>query len=171
MGWVTPDFPNNIWDGLSPNTTRTSRSDNIDPNQQDWDQIVAELIATQQAIVDLGGGTSSDNIWTISAGEDLIFGTFVAIQPNGTLTKADSSVDPAVAGVALENKITGQLTDFLTQGKFINMSWNLIPGATYFLSTNGSMSITPPNTGWVIKLGKAMTPTGLDLNIQPPIKL
>jgi len=171
MGWITPDFPNSIWDGLSPRTSRLSRTDNIDPNSEDWDQIVAELIATQQAIVDQGGGVSGDNIWTITTSEDLTAGDFTLIKPNGTLEKADATLDPAIAGVVLESKSTGELTDILTQGKYINVNWSLTPGATYFLNTNGQISTNPPNLGWVIQLGKAITSTGLDLNIKSSIKL
>ena len=40
-----PDYPASVWDGLSPR--RTDRKVNAEPEYEDWDQITAELIATQ----------------------------------------------------------------------------------------------------------------------------
>lgn len=40
-----PMFPSSIWDGLSPE--RSSRLIDRPPTSEDWDQIVAEMIATQ----------------------------------------------------------------------------------------------------------------------------
>lgn len=171
MGYVTPDFPNNIWDGMSLNTFRTSRADNIPPDFHDWDQIVAEIISVQEAVTNLGGGPSGDNVWTVTAGEDIIAGDFVLIQTDGTLELADATIAPSVTGVALESKLTGELTEILTHGRYINLTWSLTPGGIYFLTEEGNMSTNPPTTGWVIQLGRAISPTGFHLEISQPIKL
>lgn len=44
-----PLYPN--YDGLSENTARTSRNQDIAPNSQDWDQLVAELLEHQSILV------------------------------------------------------------------------------------------------------------------------
>ena len=44
------NFPTSVWDGSSPN--RASRAVDAGPDYEDWDQIVAEVIAMQ------GGGTA-----------------------------------------------------------------------------------------------------------------
>lgn len=49
-------FPTTVWDGLSPNTQRVSRLDDTPPRFEDWDQIVAELLATQKYVKDLEMG-------------------------------------------------------------------------------------------------------------------
>lgn len=51
-------FPGEIWDGLSRNESRTDILDSIEPNPEDWNQIVAEMIATQTEV--LSGAGSGD---------------------------------------------------------------------------------------------------------------
>ncbi len=55
----TSKFPDEIWDGLSP--TRPFKSLERPPDQEDFEQIVAEIRATQQYILDnpsvSGGGS------------------------------------------------------------------------------------------------------------------
>jgi hypothetical protein len=41
-----PNFPNKIWDGFSP--SRHDRTIDRPPDGEDWDQIIAEIIALQQ---------------------------------------------------------------------------------------------------------------------------
>jgi len=171
MGYVTPDFPNNIWDGLSPNSFRTSRAVTIDPSAFDWDQIVAEVISAQEAITNLGGGPSDGNLWSITAAVDLTDGDFVYIQTDGTVMLADATLSPSLCGIATESKLAGELTKVLTQGRYINLSWSLTPGQIYYLRDNGDMSLTPPLTGWNIEVGTAITTTGIQLDIAKSIKL
>ena len=171
MGYVTPDFPNNIWDGLSPNSFRTSRADTVDPSAFDWDQVVAEVIAAQEAITNLGGGPSDDNIWSITASENINEGEFVYIKMDGTIAVADATITSSVCGIAIETKLVGELTKVITQGRYINLTWALFPGQPYFLIDSGKISITPPNSGWSIKVGNAITTTGLQLDIASSIKL
>lgn len=40
-------FPGETWDGLSRNEQRETTLDSIEPNPEDWNQIVAEMIAVQ----------------------------------------------------------------------------------------------------------------------------
>ena len=48
-------FPGEIWDGLSRNESRTDILDSIEPNPEDWNQIVAEMIAVQTEVVSGAG--------------------------------------------------------------------------------------------------------------------
>ncbi len=49
----------------------------------------------------------------------------------------------------------------------------LTPGAMYYLSetATGELKVTPPSTGWVQKIGIAVSETVLDLSIAEPIGL
>ncbi|GMU26112.1 MAG: hypothetical protein AMXMBFR16_10170 [Candidatus Uhrbacteria bacterium] len=47
MAIVLPQYPGQIWDGLSENVWRTSRLDDLEPDPNDWNQIVAEMLSTQ----------------------------------------------------------------------------------------------------------------------------
>ncbi len=49
MSIVDAKFPSHVWDGLSANPKRVTRLDNISPSCEDWDQIVAEMIAVEGA--------------------------------------------------------------------------------------------------------------------------
>lgn len=51
-------FPNEVWNGVPANTIRNP-ADNQSPDYQDWDQIVAEMIAVQTVII--GAGTVITN--------------------------------------------------------------------------------------------------------------
>ena len=54
MAELKAQFPDAVWDGMTPNTWRKTRHDSIDPTQDDWDQIASELIATQVVVSALG---------------------------------------------------------------------------------------------------------------------
>jgi photosystem II stability/assembly factor-like uncharacterized protein len=43
-------YPTTIWDGSTDNPWRNSRQDQVDPDFNDWDQISAEVIATQMGL-------------------------------------------------------------------------------------------------------------------------
>lgn len=51
--YTKPTFPDVIWDGLSSNTWRQSRADRLDPNPDDWDQIVSEMLEVQRVVIEL----------------------------------------------------------------------------------------------------------------------
>ena len=51
--YVTPSYPNEVWDGSSRNPERTARADYLEPSADDWDRVVAEVIATQEKVRNL----------------------------------------------------------------------------------------------------------------------
>lgn len=54
MAEIKAQFPDAVWDGMTPNTWRKTRHDSVEPTQDDWDQIASELIATQVVVSALG---------------------------------------------------------------------------------------------------------------------
>ena len=64
-------FPGGVWDGTSKNPTRKNRLVDSPPSQEDWDQIVAEVIAIESA----GGGAGTPGAdgatWRTGAGAPL----------------------------------------------------------------------------------------------------
>ena len=48
--YVTSSYPNEVWDGSSRNPDRAARADYLEPNADDWDRVVAEVIATQEKV-------------------------------------------------------------------------------------------------------------------------
>jgi len=57
--YTKPTFPDVIWDGLSSNTWRQSRADHLDPNPDDWDQIVSEMLEVQRVVIELQNTVAS----------------------------------------------------------------------------------------------------------------
>ena len=61
MAIVTSKFPASVWSGLtSKNEMRPDRYASQSPNPADWDQIVAEVIATQTFVIDINAGDHLD---------------------------------------------------------------------------------------------------------------
>lgn len=51
MSINVPNFPTQVWDGTSP--TRSTRLQDSPPDQEDWDQLIAEIIATQTEVANM----------------------------------------------------------------------------------------------------------------------
>lgn len=57
MASVTSEFPAVVWNGLAQhNQQRPTRFVDQAPNFEDWDQMVAEMLATQTYLVSITGG-------------------------------------------------------------------------------------------------------------------
>lgn len=179
MGYVTPSFPNSLWNGLTPNPDRTNRAKNVDPNFDDYDVIAAELIAVQEFL--LGTPPGSDELFSLySAPADMTIsgGLLVRVQPSGKIILADSDTSGLVSGVTMTSGTVDNPIVYVRQGRIVSTDWSaatgsntLIPGQEYFLTNNGQMNLIPPPTGYVVKLGQSQSETAFDLDIQPAIKL
>ena len=53
-------------------------------------------------------------------------------------------------------------------GEIENPVWHLTPGEVYFLVAGGEISMTPPESGFVQKIGVAKTSTVLVINLGEP---
>ncbi len=72
----------------------------------------------------------------------------------------------------------GASTTIQTEGELFLADWSdvagtefLTPGETYYLHTDGQIRVTPPSTGFATIVGRAITTTRLDCEIQIPIAL
>lgn len=89
-----------------------------------------------------------------------------------------SSVPAAnIAGIAVSASVAASVLTYRTEGIITLTDWSaatgfalLTPGATYFLGGSGLTTI-PPSTGYITRVGTALTSTTLDISIQPPIAL
>lgn len=107
MALVPASFPGELWDGLSDNPFRTSRTDNLDPDPRDWDRVAAEVIAVQNqlgvaaeiTVPEEGEGTGMEEVDEIQVVLQLTNsdGTAVTTQPVIDVYLSD---DPAGEGVA-----------------------------------------------------------------------
>jgi len=180
MPYVSPQYPDRIWDGLTPNEQRITRSQRLDPDPSDWDQIVAEMISTQTVLNGVGGLTVSAEVL---AGQSILPGQPVAVKQADAKLYLASIADEflsTVCGFCVEEVTAGSLARVILAGKLELSNWvwalngfsNLTPGAIYYLSaTDGKMDVTPPLTGYILQVGVALTTTVLSVSIKSRIRL
>jgi hypothetical protein len=169
-----PTFPNAVWDGTTANPWR-GHSTFVDPQQDDWNRIVAELQETQRVV--LGVSLVGSPLHQAEASEPIAKGRMVAFTLDGRLRLADSA-DSAIAGMTIEDIGLGAQGSYIRRGRVSALDWSdiagtelLSAGATYFVSEAGRISETPPNTGYLIRAGQAQSPNDFDLDLGPSVRL
>lgn len=172
----TAGFPTAVWAGLSP--VRLDPTVNRGPDTEDWEQIVAELIATQTEINRIKYlSTTNKNASTMIPGcpvYALAAGTGVdRADANGTAPLSYpiglNTASVAADGAALVQKV-GWLT--LTTAEWdavASTSGGLVAGKEYYVSgTVGLITSTVPATtgDHIVSVGIALSTTVLDIKIQ-----
>ena len=174
-----PQFPGQVWDGTA--VDRASRNIEAFPLNPSYDQIVAEVIAVQQYASGLVGGLTDP--YEAEAGDDLLEGMPVYLDGTGRLQKArnDLVAGYQVAGLVLADVLDGFSGSYIADGPIEMLDWtsvagvpNLTRGTIYFLSNTPGMitSIAPTSEGfYVVRLGRALSETILDIEMGQPIRL
>lgn len=132
-----------------------------------------------------GGGGSSDatsGLLTNAAGADCVAGSpiFNVSSGNFGLAVATNAVSALVIGLLSADCAAGAKGSFarvsvltLTKAQWVSRTGTdgLVPLATYYLDVvSGRISTSPPSSGnYSVRLGQALSPVDLDLNIQLPI--
>lgn len=75
-----------------------------------------------------------------------------------------------ILGMSYNAAVTGAQVSIITNGEIDGLS-GLTIGSPLYVSTNGTFTQTPPNLGFIQKIGTAITATSALLNIQTPIQL
>lgn len=115
MSINVPQFPGQVWDGSSP--TRTSRDLDFPPTYEDWDQVVAEMIATQEYCVALNAVDNhstliGNNASAIAVNASGISANSDSISTNASNIAANASAAAANASIIAAN--TSNLGDAVT---------------------------------------------------------
>lgn len=171
---TTPLVP---WDGLGH--SRTNRGDHQTPDAEDYDQLVAEILALQNDILN----NRIIKLINDNAGT-LVCGTPVYIKPNGHIDKAQGNGAGTrfVFGLVVDATIlttgTGRV-QFADTVTLTTAQWDVIAGTSggltagqmYWLSdTVGLLTATAPSTvgDTVLRVGLAVSSTQmlLKLNIE-----
>lgn len=94
----------------------------------------------------------------------------VTLSSNNTLVYPDV-VSPTsfLLGLTTGSAVLGSLREVQITGTQTEPSWNWTPGLPVFVSTNGVLTQTPPQSGQVLIIGWAAGPTKLVIDKQPPI--
>ncbi len=165
-------YPATVYDGIGPN--RSKRAQNSAPDFEDYDQIVAELIAIQQQQLD-----DREFVVVNDDGGALIVGSIVYLKTTGKVAKADATVGGGVlmkpigivkVGAAADGdnctvQFMGRLTLTLAEWDAVGLSSaGLVVGQEYYLSeTAGELNATAPDTAAdvLFKIGTAQSATTL----------
>lgn len=165
-------YPATVYDGLPPN--RTLRSQNASPDFEDYDQMLAELLAVQQQQLD-----DREAIVVNDDGGALIVGSIVYLKTTGKVAKADSTAGGGVlmkpigivkVGAAADGdnctvQFAGRLVLTLAEWDAVGLgATGLVVGQEYYLSeTPGELNATAPDTAAdvLFKIGTALSATTL----------
>lgn len=145
------------------------------------------LVLTNGQIEQLQSGDTLANPNTLSRTFDSATSAGEAVYASGAgtveLAQADAQSTIRVAGLALEDVGTGNTGNLLADGVLTlnTTQWDavtgqtggLTPGSNYFLSeaTAGALTVNAPSTGFVVRVGHALSDTELEIEVQQPIKL
>ena len=131
-----------------------------------------------------GGGSGDPDLskHPVVFDSDTLSGQVVYVSGDGRvdLAKADAKTTMNAVGLSV-NAVTATATDYiLTEGSVEQSDWtnvagttNLVPGALYYLSEvdAGNIKDTPPASGFVVRVGRAITKTKLDIEIAQEVTL
>jgi len=110
---------------------------------------------------------------SLSAGET-IPGHKVVSASGGGAFKASSTnagnIQGAV-GISLNAAATGETVNIATSGRVDEPSWSWPVGKPIFLGTDGALVVTPPTTGYLLRVGISLAPTALLVQLTAPIFL
>lgn len=107
------------------------------------------------------------------AGEDLSGHRIVMTDAAGKIWYASSAsiTDSAsVIGMTTGAILTGAEGPVQSFGDISEATWSWTPKAPLFLSSNGFMTETPPSSGFVLRVAKAITATRIFIDIDNPIE-
>lgn len=112
-------------------------------------------------------GATPQNEINLEAGEDLVAGTPVKVVAN-KFYAASHATDPHIVGIIQADKLATFNATAVTSGPIAIAG--LTPGSAYFLGVN-TITSTAPSSGYVVRLGTAVTASVLLVNIEEPILL
>lgn len=135
------------------------------------DSVVHTVSVGEQGPAGAQGATGATgpgvSLLLLEAGEDLVVGDPVWVSAN-KLYKADNTTNYKVVGVVTIAALTGLLATATTAG-LVALS-GLSVGSAYFLG-NGIIAASAPASGYVVRVGQAISGTLLLLNIEEPVLL
>lgn len=171
MNSVATNFPDKVWDGLCYQYT----SLDVDKHPDFFwkDQATQEIIAIENCLFE---SFVIKNEFTESAFEGDVVASY---QDIFLLGNSDIYSRTQVVGLANEFIPAGSSGRIQSIGIKTLENWHrligtefLEPGKVYFLDNeNGKMTSSIPTTGWLVKIGFALTETRFFINPQFSIKL
>lgn len=106
---------------------------------------------------------------SIPAGET-IHGHRVVRTIDGALYEVDTSVRAhaaQVAGVSMQSAAPGAIAQVRTAGPVTDSGWAWAPGLV-FCGPDGALTQSPSDTGWLLRVGRVLSPTSFIVDIDDP---
>ncbi len=75
-----------------------------------------------------------------------------------------------VRGISIGAAGAGGIIMIHRRGKLTEASWSWDVGKSIFFDSNGNLTQTPPSTGFWMVLGRPITPTVIEVNLETPVK-
>ncbi len=156
-----------------------SSSEETFPVTFEEENISAEIVESHLTVSisgGAGGSASFPNKFTLTmvAGEDITQHTVVRSSTvSGQVLVADSSdnsICKYVMGIAATGSVSASPIDIISSGIHTDSAWSWLPGPIYF-DSSGALTQTPPVTGFVLMVGKAISATEINVDVETPIIL
>lgn len=108
-----------------------------------------------------------------TAGQALGGHRVVKITPTGFDYADNQNITdmPSVIGITLGAASAGSEVKVAIAGKIVEPSWSFTVGQNIYLSTNELLTQTPPTSGFLFSLGKAISPTSILISFSTPLLL
>jgi hypothetical protein len=116
-----------------------------------------------------GGGGASD---TVALTATQTISAFTCVSSAGGIVPASSSTTSqmgSILGLAINSAQTGQVVTVQTAGEVTYNGWAWTAGAPLFLAANGTLTATPPASGFLQVIAVAIAPTVVLVRPEMPI--
>lgn len=121
----------------------------------------------------IGGSTGDIATATYDAGEVISALKALYLGTDGKVYHADSATTSTrnIVGIATQSVLMGASIVVRHQHTLSDALWSWTVGSPVYVGAGGSLTQTPPATGYIAHVGIAITPTSIFVDIQPPILL
>ena len=127
----------------------------------DLNRLAAHMMDDSRHISD------GDRILMATAGDDLS-GHRAVVVADGQAVYADPADGPWITGVTRHAAVAGDPIEVQVDGLMIEAGWSWSPGPVW-VGASGQLTQTVPTAGGLILIGRAVAPTKLLVDVQPPI--
>jgi hypothetical protein len=141
-----------------------------------WNVIDDAMYPTTRLVrtaLDALGAPGSNVVLAMTAGETL-GGQRVVRTSGATAMYANSSTQAhaqAVIGITTGAATSGAAVTVQSEGQMTDPSFSFTAGLPVYLNGNGTMSNTPPSSGFILQVAVAISATTIAINIKQPISI